>query len=311
MRSFLLILTAAFAIASCQPPSSSTSDGGHEEDGADASFDASLKDASFDAMVTDNDSNVTCTSCLCTDGTNVWAEENCSFVSSSSLGSNSNLIITSPSNGVPCNAITTLTVTINVLSDIISSDGFAFQLNTYSANIPDAGANYPTYQQYGIAFYENENNLFGYVDNWAASGETINETIVLSTLDKNYLPAGYSMTMVLSNDDSGNVSSVSFSGSNNGIPFVPQSIDLTSVIDAPIVAATVDLIDSAGGYDTVFYSGSGIMVYSSDEQLSAGTSIPSCAATGWSISGETGNSIYGPMPSKPGHNLAQSFFIEL
>jgi hypothetical protein len=120
------------------------------------------------------------------------------------LGSNSNYFLYN------CGSILDLSVTINVTQDIVGTDGFGFQVNAYSAT-----GDYDAAQQYVITMDPN-GNLLAAVDNWqSGSTQLINDFVRMTALTGAKLPAGYSLTIALQNDTSGNVAGATYTAADN------------------------------------------------------------------------------------------------
>jgi hypothetical protein len=223
------------------------------------------------------------------------------------LGSNSNYFLYN------CGSILDLSVTINVTQDIVGTDGFGFQVNAYSATGDYDGA-----QQYVITMDPN-GNLLAAVDNWqSGSTQLINDFVQMTSLSGAKLPAGYSLTIALQNDTSGNVTGATYTATDDhGNTVGNITIDLlslnlvaggpvTAVDLAPIVAFQLDFVDWANGGSTTLSSGAGEITYSAASPLSVGNTEPSCVDWNY-VTVETANSIYGPMPVGPSDTFTQSF----
>jgi len=115
-----------------------------------------------------------------------------------------------------CNPVTDLSVTIEITESIVADCGFSFQLN---GNSP-LGANC-YWQQYVIAFDPTSGpqpTLSGSINNWATdkNGAWIEPPPWFTFPGESpTLPAGYQLTIRLSNDASGNITSVTFTVVDN------------------------------------------------------------------------------------------------
>ncbi len=152
--------------------------------------------------------------------------------------------------------MTGLTVTINVTQDIFVPLGLSFQLNAYSAQ----GENC-VYQQYILGFAINPGGnptIRWGIDNWPSAAYSLElqippgdnflnvqgQLFAMSSSEPT-LPAGYSLTIALANDASGNVTGATFSvndghGHTPGTGLIP--IIGQSVYDSPTGAK----VDSSG-----------------------------------------------------------------
>lgn len=226
----------------------------------------------------------------------------------SGLGSNSNYILYSG-----CGPVMDLAITIDVAADIVcqsasgSTTGFSFQLNAYSPKNETCA-----YQQYVVAVWGSE--IGGAIDNWPIKGANlVNDFFNLTSTPTNTLPAGYKAKILLQNDVSGNVTGAVFIVvDNNGNTLANVSKTLTALPNvppadlAPINAFELNLVGPVNGESAVLSSGAGTIAYSSSTILTVLNQEPSCTETG-SITAETANSFYQPLPAAPANGLIQSF----
>jgi hypothetical protein len=236
---------------------------------------------------------------------------------SAGLGSNSNYFLYSPAasgQGISgCNPLIDLSVTINVTQDIAGSDGFGFQVNAYSGSNDFEGA-----QQYVITM-DPQGELYGAVDNWQnGSTQLINHYVPLMNLPGAQLPTGYSLTIALQNDGSGNVTGVTYTVvDNQGNTAGNDTIDLlslnlvgdgpvTATDLAPIVAFQLDFVDWANGGKTTLSSGAGAITYTASNPMTVINTEPPCVDWDYSTV-ESSNSIYGPLPVGSNTTFTQSF----
>jgi hypothetical protein len=239
------------------------------------------------------------------------------------LGSNSNYFFYSPGTQPgTCNNLTGLSVTVNVDVDIISSNGFGFQINAYSRK-PATAVNPPIKtpllaQQYGIRMYPKSSGqppqLSWVIDNGPTSTNNILIGGVVAPLPDYTLPAQYTLTISLQNDPTnGNIIGATFAATDNtGKPLGnPQNISLLPYLPnvAPVVAFQMNLVSPGGSgfYTTTLTSGADTMTYTISEQLLAVSSTLTDCAPFHYITDETANSTYGQMPSTPSQTLTQSF----
>jgi hypothetical protein len=228
----------------------------------------------------------------------------------SGLASNSNYFLCN------CSNILDLTVTIDVTEDIKGSDGFSFQVNCYSPSGVDG------IQQYVITM-DPQGNLYAAVDNWTYSAGHVHQLInyfpSIGSLSNATLPAGYTLTISLQNDEHGNITEAVYNvNDDNGHSVAGKTIKLpqldlfqssnpvTSTDLSPIVAVTMDFVDWANGNATTLSSGAGVFVFDSSTPMTVSNAEPSCVELdGGTL--ETSNSIYGQMPAGPSQSMTQSF----
>lgn len=231
----------------------------------------------------------------------------------SGLGSNSNYILYSG-----CGPMIDVGVTIDITGDIVcksvsggSTTGFGFQLNAYSPK-----NNKCAWQQYCIAIFDNQ--IHGWIDNWPVSGDNlINNCFTLASAPNNMIPAGYKLKIMLQNDTTGNVTGcVYVVVDNNGKTLASVSKTLTDLPNvtsneiAPITAFELNLVGPENSESVVLSSGAGTILYSSSNIITVLNQEPSCTESGY-ITAETANSFYGILPSAPGKNFIQSFWVSI
>jgi hypothetical protein len=237
------------------------------------------------------------------------------------LGSNSNYILCA--NGDP---LIDLSVTVDVTEDVVFqtatgeggaiiagkpgyAEGFAFQLNAYSAQgFTDA------WQQYCFILWDTE--LTGMIDNWPQSGANIiNDIFSLAPLPNTTLRAGYKFSIVLTNDNKGNVTAVTFHViDHQGRTTANVTRTLTDIQGvtaaglAPIVAFELNLVGPINGESSTLTSGAGTITYSAKSALTALPQEPSYTESGY-ITAETANSVYSVLPPAASNTLTQYFHI--
>jgi hypothetical protein len=240
------------------------------------------------------------------------------------LGSDSNYIMYAPTTSGGCQSLLNVSVTIDVTEPIVfvsasggPTQGFAFQMNCYSPK-----GKYCAWQQYIIALLNTE--LTGLINTWPLTGNPIiappdnSYPVNLVGLPSVQLPAGYQMKIILGNDPSGNVDSVTWvvNGTTyptQNIPAILTSFGLPTTDVAPIVAFEMNLVDPIGGESAVLSSGAGTFTYSASSPLTVYTSTaaaeyPACVEF-IDNTGETTNSTYGVLPANPGNPFTQSFTV--
>ncbi len=250
------------------------------------------------------------------------------------LGSYSNYILYSN-----CNPLLDLTVTIDVGQDIICQSqsgpiaGFSFQLNAYSPK-----GEISAWQQYVIALwglggFETQlglvppiSSLVGAIDNWPVNGPNIVNWIdplfpglvvppAAGSVFLATIPAGYQFSIGLKNDANANVIGATFivkDNRGNTLANVFQSVQVLEAVPsadlAPIVAFELNLVGPVNGESAVLSSGGGTITYTSPSVLTVLNQEPVCTETG-TVTAETANSFYGPLPKLPSTTFVQSFNV--
>jgi hypothetical protein len=228
------------------------------------------------------------------------------------LGSDSNYILYSN-----CSPLINLSVTITVTEDLVwqstsgtapTENGFGFQLNAYSPTGSQCD-----WQQYIIALLGTE--LTGWADNWASSGQLLNQMVDLTPLPNVTIPAGYSLQISLANDNDGNVVAATYvvvDNLGNTQANVTQELlaiqGVTSADLAPITAFELDLVGPYNGESAVLSSGAGTITYEATSLLTVLNQEPSCTETPV-ITAETANSFYGLLPAASSNTFTQSFNV--
>jgi hypothetical protein len=229
-----------------------------------------------------------------------------------------------------CKPVMDLSVTIKVTQDIVADFGLSFQLNAHSP----PGANC-VWQQYCIGFETNGGppKLVGDIDNWPAkgfddvTGDIINHHAHLLTLpgSKPILPAGYRLTINLSNDANGNITGVTFvivdhqGKVTKSEPIALRSLTVNhhpprhppqpvpSAALAPIHAFQLNLVGRTNGEAAYLAAGAGTITYSAKSRLSPVNQQPACTAAQGAFTMEQANSAYGELPASPSNQITQSF----
>jgi hypothetical protein len=212
---------------------------------------------------------------------------------------------TAGSGGASCNNLLGVEVTIVVTDDIISSDGFAFQLNTYGPKGAPAQI-----QQYGFKAPTAELEAFGETFSIPPSS-IVNQEHNMKPLPGMVLHAGSTLTIALTYDGdnvTGAVFTVGGGGSTSPWTLVLTDVGESASDLSPIVAFQVNLVGPQGGLSTTFTSGAGNITYRATTSLTALSAPPSCCAnTGYTQ--ETGNSVYGLLPAASGTSFKQTFSV--
>jgi hypothetical protein len=250
------------------------------------------------------------------------------------LGSNNNYFMSQPLPGGGCANLLNVSVTLTVQQAIVwastgpstppgapfAPPGLSLQVNCYASVPGSPPANYPAIQQYIIDLWCTQ--LSGAVNTWTNTGAIIilpsgNEytTPLGSALSSTVIPAGYTLTVKLGNDSSGNVNSISWVVNGTSYPSSPLSLPnlltsngLLATNTAPIVAFTVGLVGPVNGESAVISSGSGTITYSASSPLTVTNVEPlGCGAVSTGFTLETATTSYGVLPANPGNPFSQSF----
>jgi hypothetical protein len=250
------------------------------------------------------------------------------------LGSNNNYFMFQPLPGGGCANLLNVSVTLTVEQPIVWTStgpstppgapfapaGLSLQVNCYASIPGSPPANYPAIQQYIIDLWGTQ--LSGAVNTWTKTGAIIilpsgNEytTPLGSALPSTVIPAGYTLTIKLGNDSSGNVSNISWVV--NGTQYPPTPLSLPNLLTsngllatdiAPIVAFTVGLVGPVNGESAVISSGSGTISYSATTPLTVSNVEPlTCGSVSTGFTLETATTSYGVLPANPGNPFSQSF----
>ena len=191
------------------------------------------------------------------------------------LGSNSNYLLSGS-----CNTILGLEVAIKVTEDVVSENGFGFQLNAYPPkNETDV------WQQYFFSLQTQSDGraiLYGYVDNWSSSTVIIGDAPELISLPSPRIPAGYTLTITLGYDAKSNVNKVTYGVvDNHGItlaltPIELQTGSIPSTDLSPILSFELNLVGPINGQSSVLSGGAGSITYKASTPLTACSVAPSC-----------------------------------
>jgi hypothetical protein len=258
------------------------------------------------------------------------------------LGSNNNYFMFTPLAGGGCANLLKVSVTLTVQKAIVwtstgpstppgkfAPPGFSLQVNCYSLIPSSPPANYPAIQQYIIDLWGTQ--LSGAVNTWAItpitpSNPSGTKAIILpsgneyttflgSALPSTVIPAGYTLTINLGNDSSGNVNSISWVV--NGAQYPPTPLSLPNLLTsngllatdiAPIVGFTVGLVGPVNSESAVISSGSGTITYSASTPLTVSNVEPlACGSVSTNFTAETATTSYGVLPANPGNPFSQSF----
>lgn len=219
-----------------------------------------------------------------------------------------------------CSILKDIQVTIAITSPLVASRGFSFQLNANSAAPNDSAQ--VVWQQYVIGIDGPGTFIGAAINNWDAASlksgiQVINSPEVsLGPLATPLtIPAGYTLTYTLANDNDGNITGVTWTVNDGHGNTTSQTQILTSPIVgattaqlAPIVDLELDVVGPGNAQSTDFLAGAGTITYTSSTALNALPAIPSCAGS-QATTAETSNSVYGLLPAGPSNTFVQSFGI--
>jgi hypothetical protein len=211
--------------------------------------------------------------------------------------------------------LTGVSATLNVDVDFISSNGFSFQLNGFSAAGDVTGE-----QQFVIYLGPGSTQLFARINNWLnPSDDLILVDVPLANLPSQTIQAGYEFKFTLSNDNDGNVKSATYTVIDNTgkslgnvtINIVGQNLltthkPATSANLAPIVAFEFNIGGCYGGATAVLTGGAGTITYAATNPLTAQNTAPNYVDIAY-YTDENGNLIFGPLPQTANQVITQSF----
>ncbi len=246
------------------------------------------------------------------------------------LGSNNNYFMYSPT-ASGCANLINVSVTIHITTPMVwvssggpnqcpggsgLTNGFSFQLNCYSPKGQSVA-----WQQYIINLWGTQLN--GAINNWPLTGKipiifpsgeyTLN---LGSSLPSTAIPAGYTLSINLGNDSSGNVNSVQWVVNGTAYPSTPQNIPALLTANgqpatdvAPIVGFTLGLVGPVCGESAVLSSGGGTITYSASPSspLTVTSAEPTLCAESTVFTAETATTSYGVLPANPGNPFTQTF----
>jgi len=234
-------------------------------------------------------------------------------------GSNMNyFLVNQPS----CTSILGFTVMLQVTDTIASDNGFTIQLNGCSTSAT------VQLQQYG--FIVSGTDIKGFINNWSDGTTAIvcDHIDLCKTPINNAIPTGYTLSLSLLNDASGNVIGATyqvFDGNGalqaNKNFLVSQSHCNCTFLTgftcngfqagslSPLTTVSLDIVGPGNSARANFSGGAGVLTYStSTGTLAAQVGEPTC---GSSICGtaETSNAAYGLLTPCSSGSLVHSFSI--
>jgi hypothetical protein len=225
------------------------------------------------------------------------------------LGSWSNYFIYSD-----CRHLTGVKVSLVITQDMLSSNGFGFQLNCN----PPSGKTC-TWQQYAICI-DTLGNVWGVVNNWNAEGTMILQWESNYALPTPTLTAGHTLTITLRYGPGAIVTGVTYLVELYGQPVAsPLLVELDKIFlyqqpsvlaSTPDFAAIVAMQMNIVGYDNQqtakLKKGAGQIIYTADQVLTTLPTEPGCAQP-TNGTGEQANTFYGALPTTGGTTLTQGF----
>ena len=219
--------------------------------------------------------------------------------------------------------MTGVTVSIKAETDIVTDHGFSFQLNCD----PPKNSNL-LWQQFVILLDPANNQLTAVIAIFKADGTLpiINHWVKLAQLPSLNLPAGYRLSISLSNDASGNLTGGTFVATDaNDRILGSQTITLVGITNSftaadqqPISDLTLNLVGPystlGGGASpyriTTFTSGSGTMTYTASAPMTVLRAKPACVENSIVYTHELSNSRFGKMPATTHSTMVQSFSFQ-
>jgi hypothetical protein len=245
------------------------------------------------------------------------------------LVGNSNYFIAGfPPGSTTGSPITGLDISIAVARDVPVPHHLDFQLNAWSPQ----GSN-TAWHQYIFDYY-NPSGLSGFIDNWPSQayakqlhlpmgGDLINFRVSpnpVVALSRGILPAGYTLDIRLQNDNSGNITGVTFSVFDSDCKF--RSTGVVNLVGLPVDLSGAPLppMNIKGDAPSPIYalqldvasqddvsSGWGTITYSADNLLYAWNGFPPGLEWEGIVTAESSNVHFGEVPSTPSRTITQTF----
>ncbi len=196
------------------------------------------------------------------------------------------------------------------------ANGFSIQLNGYSAvNDLDAA------QQILVFATPGSDQVVARIENWiSTSTELINIEQDLARLPSSTIPAGYSVSIKLTNDQASNVTGATFVMTDEGgreigsttISILGHTLSTTgqpaTTADlAPITAFQLDIGGDFGGQRADLTSAVGTITYAASAPMSAVNAAPLPFIDLSYSTVESANLTFGPLPVSANPEVSQSF----
>jgi hypothetical protein len=218
-----------------------------------------------------------------------------------------------------CAPVTDLSVMVYVTEDIVANIGLTIQLNAIApANAPGS------WQQFVFVIGGTgaATTIDCRTDYWPAGGvDHVSSTKSLMTLPNQgaafpTLPAGYQLSIGLTNDSAGNILSATFLAVDTKTGQTQSSGPIQPLgAPAPISAFEINIVGPATGRQAYLTSGAGTITYEATSQLTVLGSLSglpkNCISSDWTT-GESANTIYGGLPAGPylpGNPIKQTFSV--
>jgi hypothetical protein len=193
----------------------------------------------------------------------------------------------------------------------VSSTGASFQLNCW-APTPKKSSDLAM-QQFVVGFHDGE--FDGVINTWTLPDpndpesepqiDFITGVKLTSTKNGNVIPAGSTLTITVQNDHDGTATAAGFSatiGHLNSSGSIPIQDGTASV-----VGFTFAIVGDGDGSEGDFSGGNGTLTYSASNAFGPVNALPKGFLPIFTV--ETGNSVYGELPSSTGTTLTQSFSV--
>jgi hypothetical protein len=212
-----------------------------------------------------------------------------------------------------------------VTQDIVSSNGFGFQLNAISGQ-----NSYPQVQQYVLSIWPNSNVIGADIQNWhnfwlktADAAVVLHHAQVGTTPQPMVLPAGYILEFELMTDSASNVVAVRYLvvdtvgnvSCNKVFNFSDYAEKGIANYAAPVCAFELNLVGATGGEATTLTSGNGVITYTSPVPMMVGpwppSGLPLSQHFPRGITGEQANSTYHPAAVRAGRHVHAAVRVQL
>jgi hypothetical protein len=209
--------------------------------------------------------------------------------------SKNNYVFMSSANGINCQNILGLKVSLHVTQDMVATvtsasggtpipnGGFTMQLNA------GPGVSSPTINWMQYVFLISDNAIASQVEYWANSTtQSFNSFQHILPLDSNAIPAGYVFEIDLNNDATGNITGATFTVTDNNGKTTSGSTPLPANQQFPINGFQVNIVGPDNSTNSQFSSGAGTITY----EISDGQLCPAADQCGAAGPGESSNVTY-------------------
>jgi hypothetical protein len=224
--------------------------------------------------------------------------------------------VTAPSQGLgdaynyflysDCAPLTNLSVIVDVTQDIVANIGLTIQLNAIApANAPGSWLQYV----FVIGGTGAATTIDCRTDYWPPGGtDHVSATVPLMTLPNRgaafpTLPAGYQLTIGLTNDSAGNILAATFLVVDTSTGQAKSSGPIQPLgAPTPISAFELNIVGPATARQALLTSGAGTITYEATCPLTVLGSLSglskNCISADW-VTGESANTSYGGLPAGP------------